>query len=355
MKTFARTASRLALAVGLAAALPAAAHAEDAKEAPKWDVAAPPGMKVREVPIAVEEGTWMNLDVSPDGRTLVFDLLGDIYTLPISGGAPTRISEGLPYETQPRFSPDGRRIAFTSDRGGGDNIWIMNRDGSDKRQLTQESFRLMNQPSWSPDGQYIVAKKHFTTQRSLGTGEVWMYHVSGGDGVLLVKRPSEQHQKELGEPIFAPDGRHVYFTRNTTPGPIFEYAQDSNTQLFAIDRYDLSTGKTERVIGGEGGAVRPTPSPDGKWIAHVRREATQPRLYVRNLATGEDRKVFDALDMDMQETWAVTGVYPNLAWTPDSASVVVWAGGKLNRVDLASGKSTVIPFRIADTRGLIDP
>jgi Tol biopolymer transport system component len=297
----------------------------------------------------------MNLDVSPDGRTLVFDLLGDIYTLPIAGGTPTRISEGLPYETQPRFSPDGKRIAFTSDRGGGDNIWIMNRDGSDKRQLTQESFRLMNQPSWSPDGQYIVAKKHFTTQRSLGTGEVWMYHVSGGDGVLLVKRPSEQHQKELGEPIFAPDGRHVYFTLNTTPGPIFEYAQNSHTQLFAIDRYNLETGRTERMIGGEGGAVRPTPSPDGKLIAYVRREATQPRLYVRNLATGEDRKVFESLDMDVQETWAVTGVYPNLAWTPDSASLVVWAGGKLNRVDLASGQSAIIPFRIADTRGVIDP
>lgn len=354
MKTANRTASRLALALSLAA-LPAAALAQDAKEAPKWDVSAPPGMKVREVPIQVEEGTWMNLDVSPDGQTVAFDLLGDIYTMPITGGTPTRISEGLPYETQPRFSPDGKRIAFTSDRGGGDNIWIMNRDGSDKRQLTNESFRLLNQPSWSPDGQYIVAKKHFTTGRSLGTGEVWMYHVSGGDGVLLVKRPSEQHQKELGEPIFAPDGKHVYYTRNTTPGPIFEYAQDSNNQLFAIERYDLETGKIDSVIGGEGGAVRPTPSPDGKKIAYVRREATQPRLYVRDLATGEDRKVYDALDMDMQETWAVTGVYPNMAWTPDSASLVVWAGGKLNRVDLATGKSAVIPFKIADTRGLIDP
>ncbi|MFN9032542.1 MAG: amidohydrolase family protein [Alphaproteobacteria bacterium] len=355
MKTLARTASRMALALGLAAALPAAASAQDSKDAPKWDVAAPPGMKVRQVPITVDEGTWMNLDVSPDGQTLVFDLLGDIYTLPITGGTPTRISEGLPYETQPRFSPDGRRIAFTSDRGGGDNIWIMNRDGSDKRQLTQESFRLMNQPSWSPDGRYIIAKKHFTTQRSLGTGEVWMYHVSGGDGVLLVKRPSEQHQKELGEPIFAPDGQHIYFTRNTTPGPIFEYAQDSNTQLFAIERYDLETGKSESLIGGEGGAVRPTPSPDGRKIAYVRREATQPKLYIRDLATGEDRKLNDALDMDVQETWAVTGVYPNMAWTPDSASIVFWAGGKLNRVELSTGKSTVIPFKIADTRGVIDP
>lgn len=354
MLTIARTASRLALAFSLAA-LPAAAFADDAKEAPKWDVSAPPGMKVREVPIKVEEGTWMNLDVSPDGQTVAFDLLGDIYTMPITGGTPTRIAEGLPYETQPRFSPDGKRIAFTSDRGGGDNIWIMNRDGSDKRQLTNESFRLLNQPSWSPDGQFIVAKKHFTTGRSLGTGEVWMYHVSGGDGVLLVKRPNEQHQKELGEPIFAPDGKHVYYTRNTTPGPIFEYAQDSNNQLFAIERYDLESGKIESVIGGEGGAVRPTPSPDGKKLAYVRREATKPRLYVRDLTTGEDRKVFDTLDMDMQETWAVTGVYPNMAWTPNSASLVVWAGGKLNRIDLATGKSAVIPFKIDDTRGLIDP
>jgi imidazolonepropionase-like amidohydrolase/Tol biopolymer transport system component len=355
MMPFARTASRLALALGLATTLPAAALAQDAKDAPKWDVAAPPGVKIREVPIQVEEGTWMNLDVSPDGQTVAFDLLGDIYTMPITGGTPTRISEGLPYETQPRFSPDGKRIAFTSDRGGGDNIWIMNRDGSDKRQLTNESFRLMNQPSWSPDGKYIVAKKHFTTQRSLGTGEVWLYHVSGGDGVLLVKRPSEAHQKELGEPIFAPDGKSIYFTRNTTPGPIFEYAQNSNRQIFAIERYELETGHVESVIGGEGGAVRPTPSPDGKKMAYVRREATQPKLYVRDLATGEDRKVFDALDMDSQETWAVTGVYPNMAWTPDSASVIVWAQGKLNRVDLASGKSTVIPFRISDSRGVIDP
>lgn len=350
-----RAASRLALAVSLAACAAPALAKPAAKETPKWDVSAPPGMTVRQVPIAVEEGTWMNIDVSPDGQTIAFDLLGDIYTMPITGGTPTRIAEGLAYETQPRFSPDGKRISFTSDRGGGDNIWIMNRDGSDKRQLTTENFRLTNQATWSPDGQFIAAKKHFTTQRSLGTGEVWLYHVSGGDGVVLVKKPSEAHQKELGEPTFAPDGKHIYFTRNTTPGPIFQYAQDSNNQIFAIERYDMETGESEQVAGGEGGAVRPAPSPDGKKLAYVRREHTHSRLYVRDLATGEDRKVYDALDQDVQETWAVTGVYPNMAWTPDSASVVFWAGGKINRVDLATGKASVIPFRIADSRGVIDP
>jgi len=320
----------------------------------KWDVNAPPGATVRQVPINVDEGTWMDLDVSPDGRTLAFNLLGDIYTMPIAGGTPTRIAEGLAWEVQPRFSPDGKRIAFTSDRGGGDNIWVMNVDGSDKRQVTKEDFRLLNQPTWSPDGRFIAAKKHFTTGRSLGTGEVWLYHVSGGGGVMLVKRPNEQHQKELGEPIFARDGKSVFYTKNVTPGPIFEYAQDSNTDLFHIERYDLETGEVTTAVSGAGGSVRPTPSPDGKKIAFVRREQTKSKLYVKDLTSGVERKVYDGLDQDVQEVWAVTGLYPNMAWTPDGKTLVFWAGGKIRRVDADSANGAVIPFQVSDTRGVID-
>lgn len=353
----------LALAVALASSTsvlaqtasppPVPAPEADAK-AEKWDVNAPPGMTTRKVPIAVDEGSWMNVDVSPDGRTIAFDLLGDIYTMGIDGGTPTRIAEGLAYEHQPRFSPDGSRIAFVSDRGGGDNIWIMNRDGSDKKQLSKEDFRLLNQPSWSPDGQFIVAKKHFTTGRSLGTGEVWIYHVSGGQGVLLVKRPNERHQKELGEPVFAPDGKSVYYTRNITPGAIFEYAQDSNTDLFNIERYDLNDGQVSTAASGAGGAVRPTPSPDGKRLAFVRREGTLSKLYVKDIASGTERKVYDELDQDVQETWAVTGVYPNMAWTPDSRDILFWAGGKLRRVSGDGGAARTIPFAINDDRVIID-
>ncbi|MCA0207597.1 MAG: amidohydrolase family protein [Proteobacteria bacterium] len=330
-----------------------AASAADAKP-DKWDVNAPPGMTTRKVRLAVDEGSWMNVDVAPDGRTIAFDLLGDIYVMPIEGGTPTRIAEGLAYEHQPRFSPDGKRIAFVSDRAGGDNIWLMKRDGSDKRQISKEDFRLLNQPSWSPDGQFIVAKKHFTTGRSLGTGEVWMYHVSGGAGVPLVKKPNERHQKELGEPTFAPDGKGVYYTRNVTPGPIFEYAQDSNTDLFHIERYDLNDGEVTTVAAGAGGAVRPSPSPDGKKLAFVRREGTQSKLYVKDLSSGTEKKVYDALDQDVQETWAVTGVYPNMGWTPDSSDIVFWAGGKLRRVSAAGGEARVIPFSVSDDRVIVD-
>lgn len=272
-----------------ASAPPAATAKADKPE--KWNVNAPPGVATREVRISVDNGTWMNVDVSRDGKLIAFDILGDIYTMPITGGTPTRIAEGLAYDQQPRFSPDGKRIAFTSDRGGGDNIWVMNLDGGDKRQVTKEEFRLLNQPSWSPDGRFIVAKKHFTTGRSLGTGEVWVYHVSGGGGVQLVKRASEQLQKELGEPIYAADGKSVFYTRNVTPGPIFEYAQDSNTALFDIERYDLETGEVTTAVSGLGGSVRPTPSPDGKKIAFVRRERTKSKLYVKDLTSGEERKI----------------------------------------------------------------
>ena len=324
------------------------------KDAKKWDVAAPP-MKSRSVPINVSEGTWMNLDVSPDGRTIAFDLLGDIYTIPIAGGRATRISAGLPFEMQPRFSPDGTKIAFTSDRGGGDNIWIMDVDGSDKRQLTKESFTLLNNPTWSPDGKYIAARKHFTTQRSAGTGEVWLYHVAGGGGVSLVERPNPQHQKELGEPMFTPDGEGVYFTLDTTPGGTFEYAQNSNDQVFAIERYDIDTGERTTVAAGPGGAVRPTPSPDGKWLAFVKRERAKSKLYIKDLRSGVERKIYDDLDQDMQETWAITGLYPNMDWTPDSRSIVFWAGGKIRRIDADGSGAAEIPFQVSDSRDVIDP
>lgn len=333
---------------------PAAATAAEAGQDEKWDVSAPPGANIRQVPIKTDEGTWMDVDVSPDGQTLAFTLLGDIYTMPISGGTPTRIAEGMAWEVHPRFSPDGTRIAFTSDRGGGDNIWLMNADGSDKKQLTKEDFRLLNQPSWSPDGEYIVAKKHFTTGRSLGTGEVWLYHVSGGGGVKLVERPNEAHQKELGEPVYAPDGKAIYFTRNDTGGPIFEYAQDSNAGIFVIEKYDIDSGERSTAVGGYGGAVRPAPSPDGRSIAFVRRDKDASQLWIKDFASGTEKMIYGKLDLDVQETWAVTGVYPNMDWTPDGQSIVFWAGGKLRRINKDGSGEAVIPFMVDDTRDVAD-
>ena len=323
------------------------AYADDDEAA--WDVNAIPG-DAQSISIDTREGTWMSLDVSPDGQTIAFDLLGDIYTLPMEGGEATAINSGLAWAMQPRFSPDGSEIAFTSDAGGGDNIWIMDADGGSPRQLTSESFRLLNNPYWSPDGLYIAARKHFTTTRSMGTGEIWLYHTQGGDGIQVIERPNERHQKELGEPAFSPDGRYLYFSLDSTPGDIFQYAQDSNGQIFEIRRHDLETGTTESFVTGPGGAVRPTPSPDGRYLAFVRRVRAKSALWLKDLESGEERPIYRDLDQDVQEVWAVQGVYPNMDWTPDSKQVVFWANGGLNRIDIASGETTSIDFHVNDTR-----
>ena len=274
---------------------------EDVSETESWDVANPP-METREIPIQVTEGTWMSLDVSPDGQTIVFDLLGDIYTLPITGGDAVNIASGLAWEIQPRFSPDGTQIAFTSDAGGGDNIWVMDADGENRRQVTTENFRLLNNPTWSPDGRYIAARKHFTTSRSAGTGEIWLYHILGGSGSALVERPSENYQKEQGEPVFSADGQYIYFTRSVSSGDTFTYADDSNSDLFNIRRYDMATGEVDTAVDGAGGAVRAAPSPDGRYLAFVRRDQMQSGLYIKDLRSGEIRRVYANLDRDNQET-----------------------------------------------------
>ena len=99
----------------------------------------------------------------------------------------------------------------------------------------------------SPDGDWIAARKHFTTTRSLGTGEIWLYHRDGGGGVPVIERPGKKHQKELGEPAFSPDGRYLYFSVDSTPGGTFQYAQDSNGQIYEIRRHDLETGCISRM------------------------------------------------------------------------------------------------------------
>ena len=316
---------------------------EEKKEDKKWDVNNPPGESY-EATIDVREGTWMNVTVSPNGKTIVFDLLGDLYQIPIKGGEAKPLTNSIAWEMQPQFSPDGKQIAFTSDAGGGDNIWVMDSDGKNARQITKESFRLLNSPTWSPDGSYIAAHKHFTSRRSLGAGEIWLYHLAGGTGLQLNKRPNDQ--KDLGEPAFSTDGKKVFFSRDSTPGPIFEYSKDSNNIIYEIFSIDRFTGEINKEVSSFGGSVRPTPSPDGNYLAFVRRIRNQSSIFLKDLNTGKEYPIYQKLDRDMQETWAVHGVYPSLAWTPDSKSLVFWAGGKLHRIDHKSQKVSEIPFHV---------
>lgn len=353
--------SRLFFLMCLVSLVASTSFSEETKDGnPSWDVDNPPG-EMRDQQIDVQEGTWLNLDVSPDGKHVVFDLLGDIYLMPIEGAessGPLNLTKSVAWDMQPRFSPDGKTIAFTSDRTGknkkaGDNIWTMSLNGEELTQVTQETYRLLNGPAWSPDGDYIVARKHFTSRRSLGAGEMWMYHrlaanTKSQSGIQLTKKPTDQ--KDVNEPVFSPDGKYLYYSEDASPGSTFEYDKDSNKQIYVVKRLNLETGETDTLISGPGGACRPTPSPDGKTIAFVRRVGAKTGLHLFDTESGQVQLIYDQLERDMQEAWAIHGVYSAFDWTPDGKSIVAWAKGKIRKIEIETGHADVIPFHIKDTR-----
>ncbi len=314
------------------------------KENTTWDVNKPgESFNYATHKFTTTQGTWMNLDVSPDGKTIVFDMLGDIYTMPIQGGNAKAIRTGIAFEVQPRFSPDGKYISFTSDAGGGDNIWIMNTQGKEAKQITKESFRLLNNAVWTPDSKYLIARKHFTSSRSLGAGELWQYHITGGSGIQVVKKKNDQ--QDINEPWVSSDAKHLYYSEDMYSGGFFQYNKDPNKQIYAIKRYNLVSGERQTITGGPGGAARPTVSPDGAMLAFVRRVGEKTVLYIHDLETGQEFPIYDGLNKDQQEAWAIFGVYPNFDWLPNNKELIIWSGGSFQRINTETLAVTPINFQ----------
>ncbi|MFN4257499.1 MAG: TolB family protein, partial [Saprospiraceae bacterium] len=156
-------------------------------------------------------------------------------------------------------------------------------------------------------------------------------------GVQLTKRKNDQ--QDLNEPSVSPDGRYVYFSEDMYGGGFFQYNKNPNIQIFAVRRYDRQNGTIENVTGGSGGACRPQISRNGQWLAFVRRIGIQSVLMVQNTATGEEFPLYDQLDKDQQEAWTIFGCYPGFAWLPADKGIVIWAGGKIKRLDFDLGKA----------------
>ena len=184
-------------------ALPWMLHAQEASETGL------PLEPARWARFTASEGTWISLDVSPDGQTIVFDLLGDLYAIPIDGGSATRLTHGIAHDMQPRFSTDGHEIVFVSDRSGDDNVWLMAADGSDIRPLTKGVAAAYVSPEWTPDGDYIVVSRQAPLQ---GLEKLWLYHKRGGIGLNMTPGPGAV--RTLG-PAFGSDGRYVWYGRRS--------------------------------------------------------------------------------------------------------------------------------------------
>jgi Tol biopolymer transport system component len=306
----------------------------------------------RTIDFTVAEGTWMSLDVSPDGKTVLFDLLGHLYTMPIEGGTAHAITTGLSFDTQPRYSPDGKWIAFVTDRSGANNLWVARPDGSEARRITSELHTLFTTPEWSRDAEYVlVSQKRPDLYKS--SFEMWQYDINGGSGIQITKSnandatPPEQWQNALGASL-SPDGHYLYYARKSG-----YFAENVKFPLWQLARRDLRTGEEDAITDAPGSAFRPRVSPDGTLLVYATRYRSATALRVRNLETGEDRWLKYPVQHDAQEIYfANLDLLPGYAFLPGGNELVLAYGGKMHRLNIQTGADQIIPFSAAIHREL---
>ncbi|WP_371196176.1 amidohydrolase family protein [Glaciecola sp. SC05] len=321
-------------------------NSKSTSEYENWDVLNPP-MPLKSVSISTNETTWSSLDVTPDGKHFVFDMLGDIFMVDANGGEAKPLTQDFAWNIHPAVSPDGTKIAFISDRDGLSNAWIMDMNGENLVQVTKEKEHVIHAPKWSPDGEYLVVMKGIMSSRSIPAGEIWMYHHTGGNGIVIKERENGKvEQQNIADPAFSPDGRYIYFTHDVSPGSRFEYNRDPLNAIFAITRYDRENGEEERFISGSGGAVVPTPSPDGKYVAFVRRVKSKTALFIKELSTGLEKPLFLDLERDMQEGFGTEGYFAYFDWTPKSDAIIFWTGGKFHKLNIADKSLTTLDVTV---------
>jgi Tol biopolymer transport system component len=319
----------------------------------RWDVTLARG-KTRDIEFTTSEGTWMSADISADGQWVYFDLLGHIYRVAVAGGTAECLtqSSGVALNYQPRVSPDGRTIAFISDRRGQNNLWVMNADGSNPRAVYTDLNLTALEPAWTPDGQYILVKRG---GRGDAAGLV-MYHRDGGTGVMLVPSGS-------GASVSA-DGRYVYYQVSmasvTDKEPLAGSMQLRRFEFKGGEILDITVGESVGAAAGRfssGGGAAPEISPDGRWLAFARqipdglidfkghKYGPRTALWLRDVKTGAERMLMDPIDPMVTSGGGKTlGVLPRYKWAADGKSIVIAQGGKIRRVDAATGAVSTIAF-----------
>ncbi|MBL8269494.1 amidohydrolase family protein, partial [Steroidobacter sp.] len=282
---------------------------------------------------------------------------GDLYTLPIEGGEATSLTQGLAYDAQPRFSPDGRQIVFVSDRSGAENLWLMDVDGANSRALTTDSFTHFVSPSFTADGQSVLVSRHkpYTYQSSF---ELWLYHRDGGQGVNIVPSlpspgaPQDLWNNALGA-VASVDGRYFYYSYARGYYPFYSIGggEVRSMPYWQVRRRDRMTGEELDITTAIGSAMRPVLSPDGRRLVYGTRTRGSTDLMIRDLRSGNERLLLARVQRDDQESAKSTlDLLPGYAFTPDGTRLIAAFNGKIHSIDVASGTASVIPMTVSVSR-----
>ena len=299
-----------------------------------------PASAQRPVSITVSEGTWMSLDAAPDGRGMVFELLGDLFTLPVGGGTATPLLTGRAWQSQPRYAPDGQTLAYISDETGSDNVWIAGNDGRGARPLSAFPRAVMLSPAWSPDGKAIYA-----TVIENRIAELWRIDVASGAATKVVANSNGQPSGLVSAPAPGPYSAHVardgalWYT-SLTPRA---YGVRQGAAA-AVMRREPTTQRDEPVTLSEFVAMAPVTSRDGRWLVYAAQSRGRTGFRVRDLANDTERWLAYPIDRNQLESRSSRDVIPGYAFTADDRAVLAAFGGHIHRIDIATGTDQVVPF-----------
>lgn len=297
----------------------------------------------RELTFETIEGTWLSPDLSPDGKTIAFELLGDLYLLDSKGGEARPIATGLAFDSQPAFSPNGQRMAFLSDRSGAENVWVAEANGRNPRQISRlEGDPILASPSWSADGQEIFVSRFHPEQVAF---ELLSVDARTGSTHPLIPIGDPATNSTLGAEA-SRDGHWLYYASQVG-------SKDSMPPAWVIRRRDLQSGHEDDLVQPPrsyrpdlvlGTYFRPVPSPDGKLLVYATRYGSQMWLRVLDLETRSDRWLARLAQHDELESSPWRDLAPHYSFTGDSRALIVNDGGKLERIEIATGNKIDIPF-----------
>ena len=252
------------------------------------------------------DGLDFDPDIAPDGETLVFATTRnaehpDIFLKNVQGSALTQLTGDPADDIQPRFSPDGRRVVFASNRAGNWDIWMINRDGTGLTQLSDDRTDEVA-PCWTPDGTGIAYSLWGHGSRQW---EIW---------TLAVDKPGVRRFLTFGMfPAWSPDGTRVAFQR----------ARQRGSRWFSVWTIELDEGEarhpTEIAQSDTAACVAPCWAPDGTMIVFcaVRPESTpgsadmrgpsSAELWMVDLQTGLRMKLTDESAAAFNPVWGSQG------------------------------------------------
>lgn len=207
---------------------------------------------------------WMrDVKISPDGKEIAFTYRGDIYKVGVGGGRATRLTSQQSYESNPVWSPDGAKIAFSSDRHGNFDIFVMDAAGGQAKRLTTNSSNEIAE-AFTPDGRAVLFSASIqdpaksAMHPSARMTELYLVSVDGGAVKQVLGTPAQM-------PSFAPDGKWMVY--QDIKGFEDEWRKHHTSSVTRdIWRYDTETGKHTNLTSRGGEDRNPLVSPDGKTI-----------------------------------------------------------------------------------------